>query len=48
MDAQPHLLVVDDHREIRDSLNAYLSKHGYRVSTAESGGGAQGADDQWH
>jgi two-component system OmpR family response regulator len=36
MDAQPHLLVVDDHREIRDSLHAYLSKHGYRVSTAES------------
>jgi two-component system OmpR family response regulator len=36
MDAQPHLLVVDDHREIRDSLNAYLSKHGYRVSIAYS------------
>jgi two-component system OmpR family response regulator len=36
MDAQSHLLVVDDHREIRDSLNAYLCKHGYRVSTAES------------
>jgi two-component system OmpR family response regulator len=36
MEAQPHLLVVDDHREIRDSLKAYLSKHGYRVSTADS------------
>ena len=36
MEDQPHLLVVDDHREIRDSLHAYLSKHGYRVSTAES------------
>jgi signal transduction histidine kinase len=36
MDAQAHLLVVDDHREIRDSLNAYLCKHGYRVSTADS------------
>jgi two-component system OmpR family response regulator len=36
MDAQPHLLVVDDHREIRDSLKAYLSKHGYRVSSADS------------
>jgi two-component system OmpR family response regulator len=36
MDAQSHLLVVDDHREIRDSLNAYLCKHGYRVSIADS------------
>jgi two-component system, OmpR family, response regulator len=35
MEAQPHLLVIDDHREIRDSLKAYLSKHGYRVSTAD-------------
>ena len=41
MDAQPHLLVVDDHREIRDSLHAYLSKHGYRVSTAESAAAAR-------
>lgn len=29
-----HILVVDDHREIRDALAAYLSKHGYRVSLA--------------
>jgi two-component system OmpR family response regulator len=36
METQPHLLVVDDHREIRDSLHAYLSQHGYRVSTAAS------------
>lgn len=36
MENQPHLLVVDDHREIRDSLNAYLSKHGYRVGVAEN------------
>jgi two-component system OmpR family response regulator len=36
MESQPHLLVVDDHHEIRDSLSAYLSKHGYRVSTANS------------
>lgn len=41
MDAQAHLLVVDDHREIRDSLNAYLCKHGYRVSTADSAGAAR-------
>ena len=36
MDAQPHLLVVDDHREIRESLSDYLRQHGYRVSPAES------------
>lgn len=30
----PHILVVDDHRDIRDSLSRYLSRHGYRVSTA--------------
>ena len=29
-----HLLVVDDHRDIRDSLAQYLNGHGYRVSTA--------------
>lgn len=41
MDAQAHLLVVDDHREIRDSLNAYLCKHDYRVSTADSAAAAR-------
>lgn len=29
-----HILVVDDHRDIRDSLARYLTKHSYRVSTA--------------
>ena len=43
MEAQPHLLVVDDQREIRDSLNAYLSKHGYRVSTAHNAAAARQA-----
>lgn len=32
----PHLLVVDDHREIRDALRAYLVKHEYRVTLAEN------------
>lgn len=36
MDTQHHLLVVDDHQAIRDSLHTYLNKHGYRVSTASS------------
>ncbi len=30
----PHILVVDDHRDIRDSLARYLAKHGFRVSVA--------------
>ena len=32
-----HILVVDDHRDIRDALAAYLEKHGYRVSLADGG-----------
>ncbi len=31
---QPHLLVVDDHREIREALEEYLTRNGYRVTTA--------------
>jgi two-component system OmpR family response regulator len=36
MDASAHILVVDDHREIRDLLAKYLAKHGFRVSIAET------------
>jgi two-component system, OmpR family, response regulator len=36
MDAQPHIAVVDDHRDIRDLVGKYLVQHGYRVSQAES------------
>ncbi|MGD9867858.1 MAG: response regulator, partial [Hyphomicrobiales bacterium] len=32
-----HILVVDDHREIRDLLAKLLKKHGYRVSAAADG-----------
>ena len=37
MNNEPHIVVVDDHRDIRDLVGAYLSQHGYRVSVAESG-----------
>ena len=37
MDTQPHILVVDDDRAIRDSLARYLAKNGCRVSTADGG-----------
>ena len=36
MDSTPHVAVVDDHRDIRDLVGKYLTKHGYRVSTAEN------------
>ncbi|MEQ8965120.1 MAG: response regulator [Azospirillaceae bacterium] len=32
----PHILVVDDDRDIRDALARYLERQGYRVDRAES------------
>ncbi len=29
-----HILIVDDHREIRDAVSRYLERNGYRASTA--------------
>jgi two-component system OmpR family response regulator len=37
MSQEPHILVVDDHREIRDLIARYLQRHGFRVSTATNG-----------
>ncbi|TIS17560.1 MAG: response regulator, partial [Mesorhizobium sp.] len=34
MQAQPHILVVDDDREIRTLLGRYLDGQGFRVSVA--------------
>ena len=31
----PHIMVVDDHQQIRDSLSRYLEKNGLRVTTAK-------------
>jgi two-component system OmpR family response regulator len=36
MEPSAHILVVDDHREIRDLLARYLARCGLRVSVAES------------
>ncbi len=33
----PHILIVDDHREIRDLVSRALTKEGFRVSTAADG-----------
>ncbi|MFQ5468020.1 MAG: response regulator, partial [Kiloniellaceae bacterium] len=37
MDSTPHILIVDDHGEIRSLIAKYLTKHGYRVSAADGG-----------
>jgi two-component system OmpR family response regulator len=34
---QPHILIVDDDRDIRKSLGDYLSRHGFRTSLASHG-----------
>ena len=31
---QPHVLIVDDHREIRDAVTRYLQKNGFRADAA--------------
>src|SRR5688500_11391543 len=37
MEKTPHILIVDDDREIRDLLSRFLQKHGFRASTAADG-----------
>lgn len=37
MERTPHILIVDDDREIRDLLARFLVKHGLRVTTAADG-----------
>ncbi|MFG1401847.1 response regulator [Xanthobacter sediminis] len=37
MERTPHILVVDDHREIRELLAKYLARNGLRVSAASGG-----------
>ncbi len=39
MDRQQHILVVDDDREIRDLLQEYLTRNGYRTSAVGEGKG---------
>ena len=47
MPEQPHILVVDDDREIRDLLARYLGNHGYRVRVAADGREMRQALDDW-
>jgi len=41
LETSPHILVVDDHHDIRDLLAKYLAKHGHRVSTASDAAAAR-------
>jgi len=34
MNETPHILIVDDHRDIRDAISRYLEKNGMRASVA--------------
>lgn len=43
MNDNGHILIVDDQREICDLVQEYLSGEGYRVSTAQDGGGMRKA-----
>ncbi len=37
----PHILLVDDHRDIRDALSRYLQENGLKVTLAESAASAR-------
>jgi DNA-binding response OmpR family regulator len=39
--AEPHVLIVEDERDIRDPLAAYLAKNGFRVSKTSDAGSAR-------
>lgn len=43
-----HLLVVDDDHEIRDLLGRFLTRHGYRVTTARDGKEMRRALSDWN
>ena len=47
METSPHVLVVDDDREIRDLLARFLSTHGYRVTAAADGRAMRKALADW-
>ena len=42
-DSPPNILIVDDHRDIREPLARYLKEQGLTVATADSAGAAQQA-----
>ena len=47
MEESPHILVVDDDKEIRELLARFLAKHGLRVTTANGGAEMRAALADW-
>ena len=43
MEASPHVLVVDDHRDIREPLGRYLERHDMRVTVVDGSAAARRA-----
>jgi DNA-binding response OmpR family regulator len=41
MAGDPHILLIDDERDIRDPLAAYLTRNGVRITKAENAGAAR-------
>ena len=41
MSTDPHILLVDDERDIRDPLASYLAKNGFRVTKADNAAAAR-------
>ena len=48
MEPMPHLLVVDDDREIRDLLARFLERHSFRVTAVRDGREARRAWPNGH
>ena len=40
-EAAPHILIVEDARDIREPLARYLRQHGYRATTAADAAAAR-------
>lgn len=47
MDESPHILIVDDDREIRDLLARFLVRHGYRATAVANGREMKRALTDW-
>jgi two-component system OmpR family response regulator len=48
MESSPHILIVDDDREIRDLVQRFLRKNGFRVTSAANGREMRQALDDGH
>ncbi|MBT3238000.1 MAG: response regulator [Rhodospirillaceae bacterium] len=48
METTPHILIVDDDREIRDLLGRFLDKHGLRTTTVADGREMKKALADWN